>query len=107
MFYIKTKDAYARAKLARFLTNSGITAVSHYVPLHSYHAGKALGEFVGEDYYTTRDSERLLRLPLYYDIKVKDVDYVVGSVKGYYDGELLYVRWFYYNLLFNDLLYFR
>lgn len=86
MFYIKTKDANTRAKLARFLSNSGITAVSHYVPLHSSHAGKALGEFVGEDYYTTRDSERLLRLPLYYDIKVKDVDYVVSSIKDFFDA---------------------
>lgn len=86
MFYIKTKDAHTRAKLAKFLSNSGITAVSHYVPLHSSHAGKALGEFVGEDYYTTHDSERLLRLPLYYDIKVKDVDYVVSSIKDFFDA---------------------
>lgn len=86
MFYIKTKDANTRAKLAKFLSNSGITAVSHYVPLHTSHAGKNLGEFVGEDSYTTRDSERLLRLPLYYDIKVKDVDYVVSSIKDFFDA---------------------
>ena len=86
MFYIKTKNSYIREELASFLKNKNITAVSHYVPLHSSNAGKELGNFVGEDRYTTTDSERLLRLPLYYDIKVEDVDYVISCIKDFFNA---------------------
>ncbi len=86
MFYIKTKNAYIREQLTNYLKNNNIMAVSHYVPLHSSLAGKKLGVFVGEDRYTTTDSERLLRLPLYYDIKVEDVDYVINCIKAFFNA---------------------
>ena len=86
MFYIKTKNAYIREQLANYLKNNNIMAVSHYVPLHSSLAGKKLGVFVGEDRYTTTDSERLLRLPLYYDIKVEDVNYVISCIKTFFNA---------------------
>lgn len=85
MFYIKVKDSNTRGQLNTFLKNKGITAASHYVPLHSSHAGKKLGEFVGDDEFTTIDSERLLRLPLYYDIKVEDVDYVISTIQNFFN----------------------
>lgn len=85
MFYLKTIDSEVRAKIANYLKDKGINAVSHYVPLHSSHAGKELGAFVGEDKYTTADSERILRLPLYYDIKVEDVDYVSNCIKDFFN----------------------
>lgn len=86
MFYLKTKNSKTRAQLAEHLNVKNISAVSHYVPLHSSLAGKVLGDFVGEDLYTTTDSERLLRLPLYYDIKVEDVDYVISCIKDFFDA---------------------
>lgn len=85
MFYIKTANEQTRQQLIDFLKEKQIIAVSHYVPLHSSHAGRQFGKFVGEDFYTTRESERLVRLPIYYDIKAEDVDYVVSCVKEFYN----------------------
>lgn len=65
MFYIKTKDLEERSKLIAFLKENGIGAVFHYIPLHSSPAGQQFGRFHGEDKYTTKESERLLRLPMY------------------------------------------
>lgn len=86
MFYLKTQDSTTREELANYLKAKEITAVSHYVPLHSSHAGRELGSFVGKDRYTTTDSERLLRLPLYYEIKVEDVDYVISCIKDFFSS---------------------
>lgn len=66
MFYIKVKDLDERTRLISYLKENGVNAVFHYIPLHSSPAGKELGYFSGKDRYTTRESERLLRLPLYY-----------------------------------------
>jgi len=85
MYYIKTADEPTRQQLIDFLKEKDIMAVSHYVPLHSSYAGKKFGQFTGEDRYTTRESERLIRLPLYYDIKTEDVDYVVSCIKDFYN----------------------
>jgi len=85
MYYIKTADEQTRQQLINFLKEKQIAAVSHYVPLHSSYAGKQFGKFIGEDRYTTRESERLVRLPIYYDIKQEDVDYVVICVKEFYN----------------------
>ena len=73
MFYIKAKDLDERTKLISYLKSNGINSVFHYIPLHTAPAGKKYGEFVGEDVYTTKESERLLRLPLYYGMKKFDV----------------------------------
>lgn len=84
MFYIKTKDIAERTKLISYLKAHEILAVFHYVPLHSAPAGKKYGVFHGEDRYTTRESERLLRLPLYYGIEKEKVEQVVECIYDFY-----------------------
>jgi dTDP-4-amino-4,6-dideoxygalactose transaminase len=84
MFYIKVKDLQERTALISFLRSRNIYAVFHYVPLHSAPAGYKFGRFSGDDVYTTRESERLLRLPMYYGLKREDLEYVVQAVKEFY-----------------------
>lgn len=84
MFYIKAKDIEERTELETFLKENGIWAVFHYIPLHSAPAGKKYGRFHGEDVYTTKESERLLRLPLYYGLKAEEVSYICEKVKEFY-----------------------
>ena len=84
MFYIKTKDIEERTRLIDFLKENGILSVFHYIPLHSAPAGERFGRFHGEDEYTTKESERLLRLPLYYGLKDEEVDYICSKVKEFY-----------------------
>lgn len=84
MFYIKAKDLEERTALIAFLKTRGVSAVFHYIPLHSAPAGLKMGRFHGEDRYTTRESERLVRLPLYYGLTDEDVDTVIAAVKAFY-----------------------
>ncbi len=84
MFYIKTKDLSERTALKAYLASKDILAVSHYVPLHSSPAGKKYSRFAGEDRYTTGESDRLLRLPLYYGLSEDDNMYIIESVKEFY-----------------------
>ena len=84
MFYIKTKNIEERSRLIKFLKENGIGAVFHYIPLHSAPAGKEFGRFHGEDKFTTKESERLLRLPMYYGLKESDVEIIVSKVKEFY-----------------------
>lgn len=84
MFYIKAADLDERTELIQFLKEHGVNAVFHYIPLHSAPAGLKLGRFHGEDVYTTKESERLVRLPLYYGLKAEEVDYVIEMVKAFY-----------------------
>lgn len=84
MFYIKCKDLDERTELINFLKEDGINAVFHYIPLHSAEAGVKFGRFNGEDKYTTKESERLLRLPLYYGLKEEDIKFVVSKIKEFY-----------------------
>lgn len=84
MFYIKTKDLGERKELIRFLKERGISAVFHYVPLHSAAAGKKYGRFYGEDKYTTKESERLLRLPMYYNLAESDLEKVTEAIHEFY-----------------------
>lgn len=84
MFYLKTKDIQERTELIDFLKGKGIQAVFHYIPLHTAPAGKKYGRFYGEDRYTTKESERLLRLPLYYGIKKEETEYVIDMIKEFY-----------------------
>lgn len=87
MFYIKTKNLEERTLLMSYLKMQGISAVFHYIPLHSAPAGRRLGEFRGEDRYTTRESERLLRLPLYYGLKDEDIQYIAQKVADFFKNE--------------------
>lgn len=85
MFYIKTKDIEERSRLIAFLKENGISAVFHYVPLHSSPAGQDFGRFNGEDKYTTKESERLLRLPMYYGLSSEEVAFICEKVKEFYN----------------------
>lgn len=84
MFYLKLKDEAERGALAARLREAGILAVSHYVPLHSAPAGLRFGRFFGQDAYTTRESLRLLRLPLYCDLSMDDAALVAETVLGFF-----------------------
>lgn len=84
MFYIKTMDIEERTKLISHLKDNGISAVFHYIPLHSAPAGQKYGRFYGEDKYTTKESERLLRLPMYYGLTADEITYVCERIKEFY-----------------------
>ena len=84
MFYIKTADLEERSALIRFLKERQISSVFHYIPLHGAPAGKRYGRFHGQDRFTTKESERLLRLPLYYGLEPEKVDMVCQAVHDFY-----------------------
>lgn len=85
MFYIKTKDMEERTALINFLKENDIMAVFHYIPLHTAPAGMKFGRFHGMDRYTTKESERLLRLPMFYQLTPEQVEYIAGKVKEFYE----------------------
>ena len=84
MFYLKCKDLEERTALIQFLNKNNIMAVFHYVPLHTAPAGLKYGRFHGEDKYTTKESERLVRLPLYYRLEKEKTEYIISKVKEFY-----------------------
>lgn len=84
MFYIKTKDMEERTKLIKYLKENDIASVFHYIPLHTAPAGVRYGRFHGEDRYTTKESERLLRLPMYYGLKDEEVLKVCKKIREFY-----------------------
>lgn len=84
IYYIKTEDKNDRSALIAFLKARGVQATFHYVPLHSAPGGRKFGRFNGEDRWTTAESERLLRLPLYYNMRADDVLRVVDAINQYY-----------------------
>ena len=83
MYYLKLADLDERTAFIRFMAEQGVQTVFHYIPLHSAPAGLKYGRFHGEDCYTTSESERLVRLPMYYGLKREDRDHVIQSVIGY------------------------
>lgn len=83
MYYIKVKDLETRTKLLAYLKEKGILSVFHYVPLHSSKAGQMFGRFYGEDVYTTKESERLLRLPMYYSLSFEEAEEVVRALQAF------------------------
>lgn len=84
MFYIKARDLKERTALLKHLKEKGISAVFHYVPLHSSEAGRKYGRFHGQDKHTTKESDRLLRLPMYDGLKEEQIRYVVSEIKNFY-----------------------
>jgi dTDP-4-amino-4,6-dideoxygalactose transaminase len=86
IFYIKVSERKEREALLTNLKLHGICAIFHYVPLHSSPAGRKFGKFHGDDIYTTKESERLLRLPLYYSMCADDIDYVCDVIERFYIG---------------------
>lgn len=85
MFYIKTKDIEERTELIQYLKSKDVMSVFHYIPLHTAPAGLKFGRFHGEDRYTTAESERLTRLPMYYRLTLEQVDYICEQVKEFYE----------------------
>ena len=84
MFYIKCKDINQRTEYINFMKNFGVSCVFHYIPLHSAPAGLKFGRFDGADVFTTIESERLVRLPMYYGIKNEDIDYIVEKTLEFF-----------------------
>ena len=85
MFYIKVKDLEERTALLSYLKENGVLAVFHYIPLHSAPAGLKYGRFYGDDQYTTKESERLLRLPMYYGLDKEDLMTIVNAVMDFFE----------------------
>lgn len=86
MFYLKAKDLEERTALINCLKQNDILAVFHYIPLHSAPAGIKFGRFHGEDVFTTKESDRLLRLPMYYGMKKDELDKIIDTVIKFYKG---------------------
>ncbi len=84
MFYVKLNDIEERTAFIKYLREHEVQSVFHYIPLHSAPAGRKFGRFVGEDIYTTKESERLARLPIYYGITEEELHTVIDAVKGFF-----------------------
>jgi dTDP-4-amino-4,6-dideoxygalactose transaminase len=87
MFYVKLRDLAQRTAFIQYLRDREISSVFHYIPLHSSPAGLKFGRFCGEDVYTTRESDRLARLPLYYGMKPEDRERVIDTVLSFFRDE--------------------
>jgi dTDP-4-amino-4,6-dideoxygalactose transaminase len=85
IFYIKLKDIDQRQKMIKYLNGFGIASVFHYIPLHESKKCMKYNLFYGKDEYTSKESERLLRLPLFYDLNLSDVRYVCKRVKQFFN----------------------
>ncbi|MFW2601132.1 dTDP-4-amino-4,6-dideoxygalactose transaminase [Aliarcobacter butzleri] len=84
MFYIKVKDLEQRTDLLDYLKENSIYAVFHYIPLHSSEAGLKFSKFVGKDIYTTKESEKLIRLPMYYKLEDKDIKHIINIIYKFF-----------------------
>lgn len=84
MFYLKCKDLEERTAFIQYLKERNVLSVFHYIPLHSAPAGQKFGRFHGEDEYTTKESERLVRLPMYYGISHEDLQTVITAVQDFF-----------------------
>lgn len=84
MFYVKVKNIDIRSNLISYLKQQNITSVFHYIPLHSAEAGLKYGSFSGTDNYTTTESERLIRLPMYFSLSLDDVDYICNHIHSFF-----------------------
>ena len=84
MYYIKCKNLDIRQKFIRYMKENDILCTFHYVPLHSAPAGRKFGRFCGEDEYTTSESDRLVRLPMYYKIDDDDLNFVISKVLDFF-----------------------
>lgn len=85
IFYVKLKDLNERTAFIAHLREHDVQSAFHYVPLHSSPAGQKYGEFRSEDVYTTRESERLTRLPMYYGLTGAEIETVVGAIKTFFE----------------------
>lgn len=88
IFYLKTKDKTIAKKLSEYLKNVGIKTAFHYTALHTTKVGKKYGSYISNENVSTTDSERLLRLPLYYGLKKRDIHYIVKNIYEFYGVRL-------------------
>lgn len=84
MFYIKCRDLEERTSFISYMKEEGILTVFHYIPLHSAPAGLKYGRFSGKDLYTTKESERLVRLPMYYGLEQEKIEFICEKIKNFY-----------------------
>ncbi|HAR62651.1 MAG: dTDP-4-amino-4,6-dideoxygalactose transaminase [Candidatus Margulisiibacteriota bacterium] len=87
MFYLKLADMEKRHELIGYLRSNEIQSAFHYIPLHTAKAGYQFGTFVGEDKYTTRDSERILRLPMHYDLSMDNIDFICERIQCFFGNK--------------------
>ena len=85
MYYLKCRELTERTAFIKYLKEKDVQAVFHYVPLHSAPAGRKFGRFDGEDVYTTSESDRLVRLPLYYGLSKENREKVIEAVKEFFN----------------------
>ena len=85
MFYIKLKDIKERQRMIECLKSCKIQSVFHYIPLHESRKCAQYNSFSGKDQFTTKESERLLRLPMYYDLEISDVKYICKKVEDFFN----------------------
>ncbi len=84
MYYLKLKNIEERSEFIKYLKEKEILSVFHYIPLHTAPAGIKFGRFHGDDRYTTVESERLVRLPLYYGLKAEQVEYIIKTIDSFF-----------------------
>ena len=84
MFYIKCRDLEERTSFISYMKEEGILTVFHYIPLHSAPAGLKYGRFSGKDLYTTKESERLVRLPMYYGLEQEKIEFICEKIENFY-----------------------
>ena len=85
MYYLKCKDLEERTAFIEFMKEWDVQTVFHYVPLHSAPAGLKFGRFYGEDVYTTAESDRLVRMPMYYGLSSNDLTQIITAVKEFFE----------------------
>lgn len=85
LFYLKLKNIEERSKFISYLSSCNVNSVFHYIPLHSSPAGKKYGEFKGDDIYTTCESEKLVRLPLFYSMTREQIYWIIDKIKMYFE----------------------
>ena len=85
MFYLKLRNLQERTAFINYMKEKGVQSVFHYVPLHSAPAGRKFGRFQGQDVYTTKESERLVRLPMYYSMAENDRETVICAVRSFFE----------------------
>jgi len=85
MFYVKLRDLEKRTRFISYMKEQGVSCVFHYVPLHSAPAGQKYGRFHGEDRFTTKESDRLVRLPMYYGLETSDLNRIIAAIHGFFD----------------------
>jgi len=90
LFGLKVKNLKERKLLLSYLSNHNINAVFHYVPLHSSKAGEKFAKFIGDDNYTTKESNRLIRLPMYYNLSSKDIEQIIEVMYNFFENSVEY-----------------